>query len=141
MPAMKVRILDFVRNFVGRQVEWAQLKFWLLTDVSFRLGGGAMFGVIPRLLWDPASPPDGRHRIKPGNAVEQLKDLGAGIALGMNADWEFQSVPSDALANLDKPLVRHFWICVGERVDFEVIAPVKLRRRVGFLIGGRGDAT
>jgi glyoxylase-like metal-dependent hydrolase (beta-lactamase superfamily II) len=39
------------------------LEFWLITDGTFRLDGGAMFGVIPRPLWERVAPPDGRNRI------------------------------------------------------------------------------
>jgi glyoxylase-like metal-dependent hydrolase (beta-lactamase superfamily II) len=39
------------------------LEFWLLTDGTFRLDGGAMFGVIPRPMWERVAPPDGRNRI------------------------------------------------------------------------------
>ncbi len=34
-----------------------------LGDGTFRLDGGAMFGVIPRPLWEKKSPPDDRNRI------------------------------------------------------------------------------
>lgn len=40
------------------------LEFHLLTDGFFRLDGGAMFGVIPRPLWERKMPPDGRNRIR-----------------------------------------------------------------------------
>jgi glyoxylase-like metal-dependent hydrolase (beta-lactamase superfamily II) len=39
------------------------LEFHLLTDGHFRLDGGAMFGVIPRTLWERKMPPDDRNRI------------------------------------------------------------------------------
>jgi glyoxylase-like metal-dependent hydrolase (beta-lactamase superfamily II) len=39
------------------------LEFWLITDGTFRLDGGAMFGVIPRPLWERVAPPDERNRI------------------------------------------------------------------------------
>jgi glyoxylase-like metal-dependent hydrolase (beta-lactamase superfamily II) len=39
------------------------LEFWLITDGTFRLDGGAMFGVIPRPLWERVAPPDSRNRI------------------------------------------------------------------------------
>jgi glyoxylase-like metal-dependent hydrolase (beta-lactamase superfamily II) len=39
------------------------LEFWLITDGTFRLDGGAMFGVIPKPMWEKASPPDARNRI------------------------------------------------------------------------------
>lgn len=34
-----------------------------LTDGRFRLDGGAMFGVVPRVLWEKLAPPDEAHRI------------------------------------------------------------------------------
>jgi len=36
----------------------------LATDGEFRLDGGAMFGVVPRALWEFAKPPDDRNRIR-----------------------------------------------------------------------------
>jgi len=39
------------------------LEFHILTDGRFRLDGGAMFGVIPRPMWERVAPPDGRNRI------------------------------------------------------------------------------
>ena len=35
----------------------------LLSDGRFRLDGGAMFGVVPRALWERADPPDEKNRI------------------------------------------------------------------------------
>jgi glyoxylase-like metal-dependent hydrolase (beta-lactamase superfamily II) len=39
------------------------LELISLTDGSFRLDGGAMFGVVPRALWAAKAPPDDRNRI------------------------------------------------------------------------------
>ncbi|MFZ0736310.1 MAG: MBL fold metallo-hydrolase [Candidatus Acidiferrales bacterium] len=39
------------------------LEFWILTDGGFRLDGGAMFGVIPKPMWEKKMPPDERNRI------------------------------------------------------------------------------
>jgi glyoxylase-like metal-dependent hydrolase (beta-lactamase superfamily II) len=39
------------------------LEYHILTDGTFRLDGGAMFGVIPRPMWQRAAPPDERNRI------------------------------------------------------------------------------
>jgi glyoxylase-like metal-dependent hydrolase (beta-lactamase superfamily II) len=39
------------------------LEFHSLNDGRFRLDGGAMFGVIPRPLWERVAPPDERNRI------------------------------------------------------------------------------
>jgi glyoxylase-like metal-dependent hydrolase (beta-lactamase superfamily II) len=35
-----------------------------LTDGSFALDGGAMFGVVPKPLWERVAPPDDRNRIR-----------------------------------------------------------------------------
>jgi methylmalonyl-CoA epimerase len=40
------------------------LQLSALHDGPFRLDGGAMFGVVPRPLWEKKAPPDDRHRIQ-----------------------------------------------------------------------------
>ena len=39
------------------------LEFHVISDGHLRLDGGAMFGVIPRTMWERKMPPDARHRI------------------------------------------------------------------------------
>jgi glyoxylase-like metal-dependent hydrolase (beta-lactamase superfamily II) len=36
----------------------------IIPDTEFRLDGGAMFGVVPRVLWERAAPPDELNRIR-----------------------------------------------------------------------------
>lgn len=36
----------------------------IISDTEFRLDGGAMFGVVPRVLWEKVCPPDQLNRIK-----------------------------------------------------------------------------
>lgn len=36
----------------------------IIPDTEFRLDGGAMFGVVPRVLWEKTCPPDDLNRIK-----------------------------------------------------------------------------
>src|ERR1700733_14729690 len=40
------------------------LEFHIINDGVFRLDGGAMFGVIPRPMWERVAPPDQRNRIR-----------------------------------------------------------------------------
>ncbi len=47
-----------------RTIEWGDLRLTTLHDGPFRLDGGAMFGVVPRPLWEKKAPPDDRHRIQ-----------------------------------------------------------------------------
>jgi glyoxylase-like metal-dependent hydrolase (beta-lactamase superfamily II) len=42
---------------------FGDLEFHLLTDGTFRLDGGAMFGVIPKPMWERVAPADERNRI------------------------------------------------------------------------------
>ncbi len=35
----------------------------IISDGTFRLDGGAMFGVVPRVLWERVMPPDEKHRV------------------------------------------------------------------------------
>ncbi len=36
----------------------------IIPDTEFRLDGGAMFGVVPRILWEKVCPPDDANRIR-----------------------------------------------------------------------------
>jgi glyoxylase-like metal-dependent hydrolase (beta-lactamase superfamily II) len=47
-------------------MELGNLDLALVTDGEFRLDGGAMFGVVPRVLWEKGSPPDEQNRIRMG---------------------------------------------------------------------------
>ena len=50
--------MSLVRSF-----EVGSLRCHTLEGGLQRLDGGAMFGVVPRVLWEKAAPPDARHRI------------------------------------------------------------------------------
>ena len=41
-----------------------EIEFTVVTDGTFRLDGGAMFGVIPKPLWEKKAQPDDRNRIR-----------------------------------------------------------------------------
>jgi glyoxylase-like metal-dependent hydrolase (beta-lactamase superfamily II) len=47
-------------------MELGELDLTLVSDGGFRLDGGAMFGVVPRVLWEKGSPPDAQNRIRMG---------------------------------------------------------------------------
>jgi glyoxylase-like metal-dependent hydrolase (beta-lactamase superfamily II) len=59
-------------------MELGDLKLTLVNDGEFRLDGGAMFGVVPRTLWEREKPPDDLNRIRMGTnclLVERGGDL------------------------------------------------------------------
>jgi methylmalonyl-CoA epimerase len=47
----------------SKRLTWGALDLVSLHDGLFRLDGGAMFGVVPRPLWEVGNPPDERNRI------------------------------------------------------------------------------
>jgi len=54
------------------------LNLTVISDGRFRLDGGAMFGVVPKTLWERAKPPDERNRIAMGTnclLIESGSDL------------------------------------------------------------------
>jgi glyoxylase-like metal-dependent hydrolase (beta-lactamase superfamily II) len=75
-----------------------------ILDGYFRLDGGAMFGVVPRMLWQKVAPPDDRNRIRlamrawlvRGQGPTILIDAGAGGKLDPKAAdiYGFEDVPS-----------------------------------------------
>ena len=48
----------------AKRLAWGNLELVCLHDGLFRLDGGAMFGVVPRPLWEKKAPPDDRNRIQ-----------------------------------------------------------------------------
>jgi methylmalonyl-CoA epimerase len=78
---------------VTLQVEtmpFGDLQLTTLHDGPFRLDGGAMFGVVPRPLWEKQAPADDRHRIQlamrpllvEGAWGRMIVDCGAGDKMG-----------------------------------------------------------
>jgi glyoxylase-like metal-dependent hydrolase (beta-lactamase superfamily II) len=47
-------------------VSLGDFRLDVVSDGTFRLDGGAMFGVVPRVLWERVYPPDDRNRIRLG---------------------------------------------------------------------------
>lgn len=47
-------------------MEWGEFELFLVSDGTFRLDGGAMFGTIPKVLWEKTNPADQRNRILMG---------------------------------------------------------------------------
>lgn len=45
-------------------MELGDYRVEIIPDTEFRLDGGAMFGVVPRVLWERVTPPDDSNRIR-----------------------------------------------------------------------------
>ena len=68
------------------RMPFGDLQLTTLHDGPFRLDGGAIFGVVPRPLWEKKAPPDDRHRVQlamrpllvEGSWGRMIVDCGAG---------------------------------------------------------------
>ncbi len=76
-----------VCKFIERcYMQFGEFELFVVSDGTFRLDGGAMFGTIPKVLWERTNPADDRNRIllglncllirTPGEAI--LVDTGIG---------------------------------------------------------------
>lgn len=84
-----------------------------LTDGKFRLDGGAMFGVVPRVIWERCCPADDLNRVQLGLAPLLIRAHGKNIlvdtGLGSKNDDKFKkmfavertSTLSDSLGQFD----------------------------------------
>jgi glyoxylase-like metal-dependent hydrolase (beta-lactamase superfamily II) len=79
---------------------------------SFALDGGAMFGVVPKPLWEKANPPDEKNRIDlaaralliVGEGKKILVDVGNGTKYNekLTSIYKFDTSRSDLLSSLKK---------------------------------------
>lgn len=70
-------------------MNFGEYRIELVQDTEFKLDGGAMFGVVPRVLWERVSTPDEQNRIRLGThclfiETETEKIL---IETGMGEKW------------------------------------------------------
>lgn len=61
----------------------------IVSDTEFRLDGGAMFGVVPRVLWEKVCPPDELNRIRMQTHCLFIETAGEKILIetGMGEKW------------------------------------------------------
>jgi glyoxylase-like metal-dependent hydrolase (beta-lactamase superfamily II) len=66
------------------------LEFHILTDGHFRLDGGAMFGVVPRVMWERKFPPDQRNRVQLAMNCLLIRSAGKTILVetGAGDKWD-----------------------------------------------------
>src|SRR5256712_14217015 len=71
-----------------------KLEIYPVTDGRLRLDGGAMFGVVPKVLWEKCCPADEKNRIQLGLNCLLIRAQGKNIlvdtGLGSKVDPKFQ---------------------------------------------------
>jgi glyoxylase-like metal-dependent hydrolase (beta-lactamase superfamily II) len=72
-----------------QMVTLGDIKVHVLSDGGFALDGGAMFGVVPRVVWEKSDPPDEKNRVALGLNVALVESGGKRILVdtGMGDKW------------------------------------------------------
>jgi len=74
------------------------LEFHVLTDGTFCLDGGAMFGIIPRPLWERKMPPDERNRVRLAMNCLLVRSAGKWILVETGAGDKWDAKHRDIFA-------------------------------------------
>jgi glyoxylase-like metal-dependent hydrolase (beta-lactamase superfamily II) len=76
-------------------------RFDIISDGTFRLDGGAMFGVVPRVLWEKVMPPDDRHRIVLGLNTLLVRTPHDTILVdtGIGSNWQAKHIAMYGIAH------------------------------------------
>jgi glyoxylase-like metal-dependent hydrolase (beta-lactamase superfamily II) len=71
------------------ELRLGDVRVRVLSDGLFSLDGGAMFGVVPRALWEKTDPPDERNRVRLGLNVALVETAGRRVLVdtGMGDKW------------------------------------------------------
>lgn len=80
-----------------------RFEIYNLTDGLFRLDGGAMFGIVPRPLWEKTNPPDERNRIRMNLGVLLIKAHGKNILVDTGAGGKLDPKWQEIYALQRKP--------------------------------------
>ena len=77
-------------------MDFGEFEIFPVSDGTFRLDGGAMFGVVPRTLWEVSNPPDEKNRVLLGLNPLLIKAGGEKIlvetGIGGKGDEKFRSI-------------------------------------------------
>lgn len=71
-------------------MQFGELRIDLVRGPAFRLDGGAMFGVVPKVLWEKKLPPDERNRIRLATNCVLVRgpDFTALVDTGLGSKWD-----------------------------------------------------
>ena len=75
-------------------IEVGDARVSVLHDGTIALDGGAMFGVVPRVVWEKRDPPDERNRVTLGLNVALIESGGKRVLVdtGMGERWSEKEV-------------------------------------------------
>jgi len=78
----------------GPSLALGEARAHVLSDGVFALDGGAMFGVVPRVIWEKTDPPDERNRVTLGLNVALIESGGRRVLVdtGLGDRWDDKAV-------------------------------------------------
>ena len=82
------------------------LEFHILSDGPFFLDGGAMFGVIPRTMWEKKAAPDSRNRIRLAMNSVLIRTAGQWVLIETGAGDKLDAKRRDIFGIGDGPELR-----------------------------------
>lgn len=90
----------------------------IISDTEFRLDGGAMFGVVPRVLWEKICPPDDANRIQMQThcLFVETSDEKILIETGMGEKWTEKQSKIYAV-NRSKPFAETIFEQTGYKTE------------------------
>jgi len=88
-----------------------------ILDGYFRLDGGAMFGVVPRVLWQKLAPPDDRNRIRLAMRAWLVRGQGRTILIDAGAGGKLDAKAADIYGFEDVPSLDASLATAGVRAD------------------------
>jgi len=95
-----------------KTMKFGRFEISPLVENSFKIDGGAMFGVVPKIIWEKLIPPDEKNRVKldinllliKADGENILVDAGMGDAL---SERQRKMYGIEKSSNLEKELSRH----------------------------------
>jgi glyoxylase-like metal-dependent hydrolase (beta-lactamase superfamily II) len=98
-------------------VRLGDLEFTIVSDGGFRLDGGAMFGVVPKPLWEKRAPADERNRIQLGMNCVLVRSAGKTLLIETGAGDKMEPKWRDIYALGDGPRLLDRLAAHGVRPD------------------------
>src|SRR3990172_7906937 len=104
----------------------ARLGPYALTAVSdgtFKLDGGAMFGIVPKPMWEKVCPPDEQNRIVLGLNCLLIQGHGHNVLVdaGVGTKWSAKEADRFAVDHRQAELVRSLAAAGLQRSDIDIV--------------------
>lgn len=94
-----------------------ELEVHLLSDGPFLLDGGAIFGVIPKPLWEKVAPPDARNRIRMSMNCLLVRSAGKWVLIEAGAGNKLDAKRNDIFGFSGPPRLLDRMAAVGVKPE------------------------